>query len=84
MVISAIQPDNGTIRQVRAEVSEPFTAKTFEDICERARMLESLIAALGSRDVFEFQAVYDVEKDVWTGFLYNSSLKSGPSLYNEN
>ena len=84
MVISAMKQDSEVYRDVRADVSEPFTGKSFDDIYERARMLESLVAALGSRDVFEFQAVYDVEKDLWTGFLYNRSLTTGPNLYNDN
>ena len=84
MVISADVPSEKTNREICAEVSEPFAGKSFEDVYEKARLLESLVAALGSTDIFEFQAVYDVDKDTWTGYLYNRSLNNAPALYDNS
>lgn len=76
-----LEPRQETVQAISPGISDLFKGKDLEELLIKADQLQRLASAVGSTDVFEFQAIYDVNKEEWTGQLYNRLLCTGPSLY---
>lgn len=52
------------------QASRTFKSKSLAELLERAARVQRLIACMGSTDIYDLEATYNIETDEWTGRLF--------------